>query len=141
MNSNQEGPAGAGGPVRRSRVGGWWVALVAAAFVLLLLMIFVLQNGDDVQVSFLGSNADLPLGIALLLAAIAGVLIVAIPGTGRILQLRHLARQRTTQRARPRPPAGTDPAVSAPADEPADPAPPNGSDNQARHQPPGSVQT
>ncbi|GAA2603187.1 hypothetical protein GCM10010411_41530 [Actinomadura fulvescens] len=80
------------------------MALLAAAFVLLLLMIFVLQNGDDVQVSFLGSNADLPLGIALLLAAIAGVLIVAIPGTGRILQLRHLARQRAARQARPRPP-------------------------------------
>lgn len=86
--------------VERTRTGGWWVTLVAAAVVLLLLLIFMLQNGARVAVSLLGAHATLPLGIALLLAAIAGVLIVAIPGTGRILQLRHLARQ---QARRPEP--------------------------------------
>ena len=79
--------------VRRSRVGGWWVALVAAAFVLLLLLIFVLQNGQRVSISFLGAQGTLPLGIALLLAGIVGVLIVAVPGTGRIIELRRLARR------------------------------------------------
>src|SRR5690348_10100089 len=58
--------------VARTRTGGWWVTLVAAAVVLLLLLIFVLQNGSKVAVSFLGARATLPLGIALLLAAIAG---------------------------------------------------------------------
>jgi uncharacterized integral membrane protein len=98
-------------PVRRTRTGGWWVALIAAAVMLLLLLIFVLQNGDNVRVSFLGAHGNLPLGIALLLAATAGVLIVAIPGTGRIIQLRHLAR-RQTQSNRPDPPT---PVSAAPA--------------------------
>jgi len=98
-------------PVRRTRIGGWWVAMVAAAVMLLLLLIFVLQNGDSVRVSFLGAHGNLPLGIALLLAATAGVLIVAIPGTGRIIQLRHLAR-RHIQSDRPDPPT---PASGAPA--------------------------
>lgn len=79
--------------VHRTRIGGWWVALVVAALVLLLLLIFVLQNGQSAHVSFLGAHGSLPLGIALLLAAIAGVLIVAVPGSGRILQLRRLARR------------------------------------------------
>lgn len=103
--------------VRRTRTGGWWVALVAAALVLLLLLIFALQNGRSVQISFLGANGTLPLGIALLLAAIGGVLIVAIPGTGRIIQLRHLARQQAQQaqrQARPELPASSAP----PADQP-----------------------
>lgn len=102
-----------GGSVGRTRVGGWWVALVAAAVVLLLLLIFVLQNGQRVSVSFLGASGRLPLGIALLLAATAGVLIVAIPGSGRILQLRHLARQQAHQ-----PPQR--PSADQPGDQPAD---------------------
>lgn len=104
--------------VGRSRTGGWWVALVAAAFVLLLLLIFVLQNGRAVQVSFLGAHATLPLGIALLLAAIAGVLIVAIPGTGRIIQLRHLAQNQAGRQVQPGTPAPPEdpPVTTAPAD-------------------------
>jgi hypothetical protein len=82
-----------------------------------LLLIFVLQNGRSVRVSFLGAHADLPLGIALLLAATAGVLIVAIPGTGRIIQLRRLAQQQAQQQAQP----NLDPPTSSapPADQPA----------------------
>ena len=97
------------------------MALVAAAFVLLLLLIFVLQNGRRVRVSFLGAHADLPLGIALLLAAIVGVLVVAIPGSGRIIQLRRLAQQQAQQQTQPDldPPASSAPPADQPADQPA----------------------
>jgi uncharacterized integral membrane protein len=78
----------------RSRIGGLWVAAVAFALVLLLLMIFVLQNGQSAEVSFLGAHGNLPMGVALLLAAIFGVLLVALPGTARIMQLRILGRLR-----------------------------------------------
>lgn len=78
----------------RSRTGGLWVVLIAATVVLILLLVFVLQNQQKVQISFLAAEGSLPLGVALLFAAIAGVLIVAIPGTGRILQLRRRARRR-----------------------------------------------
>jgi uncharacterized integral membrane protein len=76
----------------RSRVGGTWVGLVLGAVVLILLLIFVLQNLKDVRVSFIGTDGSLPLGVALLLAAVAGALVVAVPGSARIVQLRRANR-------------------------------------------------
>ena len=75
----------------RSRVGGMWVAAVLFALVLLLLLIFLLQNGQRADVSFFGAHGQLPMGVALLLAAIFGILLVALPGTVRIMQLRTLS--------------------------------------------------
>ncbi len=96
----------------RSRTGGVWVALVVAAVVFLLLLIFILQNGQRAQVSFLGAHGHLPMGVALLLAAVFGVLLVALPGTVRIIQLRMLSRRRATaiasQPPAPGPTAGPD---------------------------------
>ncbi len=100
--------------VPRSRTGGLWVAAVVFAIVLLLLLIFVLQNGQRVDVSFLGAHGQLPLGVALLLAAGFGVLLVALPGTARILQLRMLSHRRDPSAAGPL----TGP-VSLPPDDPA----------------------
>lgn len=102
--------------VPRSRAGGLWVAGVAFALVLLLLLIFVLQNGQRVDVSFLGGHGRLPLGVALLLAAVFGVLLVALPGTARIVQLRMLGR-RGDRGAVTDPPAAP---VALPSDDPAD---------------------
>jgi uncharacterized integral membrane protein len=79
--------------VRRSRTGGLWVGLILSALVLLLLLVFILQNGEPVQISFFALEGVLPTGVALLLAAIAGILLVAIPGSIRILQLRRAARR------------------------------------------------
>ena len=89
------GPAGTSGaaPARRSRTGVLWVGLILSALVLLLLLVFILQNGDPVQISFFALEGVLPTGVALLLAAIAGILLVAIPGSVRILQLRRVARR------------------------------------------------
>jgi uncharacterized integral membrane protein len=78
----------------RSRLGGLWVTAVAFALVLLLLLIFILENGQRADVSFFGAHGHLPMGVALLLAAIFGVLLVAVPGTARIVQLRLLGRRR-----------------------------------------------
>jgi uncharacterized integral membrane protein len=74
-------------------MGGAWVTLVVAAFVLLLLLIFILQNAQPARVSFLGVHGTLPMGVALLLAAVFGVLLVALPGTARIIQLRASGRR------------------------------------------------
>jgi uncharacterized integral membrane protein len=71
-----------------------WTGLILSALVLLVLLIFILQNSTPVQISFLGVSGTLPVGVALLLAAIAGLLLVAIPGGLRILQLRRAARRR-----------------------------------------------
>lgn len=75
----------------RSRAGGLWVVLVAFAVVLLLLLIFILQNGQRSDVYFLGAHGHLPMGVALLLSAIFGVLLVALPTAVRIAQLRMTA--------------------------------------------------
>ena len=79
---------------RRSRTGGLWVGLILSAVVLLLLLVFILQNPTPAQIAFFAFEGELPLGVALLLAAIAGMLLVAIPGSLRILQLRRAARRR-----------------------------------------------
>jgi uncharacterized integral membrane protein len=79
--------------VRRTRLGGLWVAAVLSAVVLLLLLIFILENGQSVSIGYFGAHGHLPLGVALLLAAILGILLVVIPGTGRIMQLRITAHR------------------------------------------------
>lgn len=79
--------------IRRTRAGAAWVAAAMFAVILLLLLIFILENGHTVAISFFGASGHLPLGVALLLAAVLGVLLVAIPGTARIIQLRITARR------------------------------------------------
>jgi len=79
--------------VSRTRMGGLWVAAALSAVVLLLLLIFIVENGQRVSISYFGAHGHLPLGVALLLAAVLGVLLVVIPGTGRIIQLRIAARR------------------------------------------------
>jgi uncharacterized integral membrane protein len=82
------------GQAQRSRVSGLWVGLILSAIVLLFLLIFILQNNVPTEVRFLGAAGTLPVGVALLFAAVLGVLLVAIPGGLRILQLRRGARKR-----------------------------------------------
>jgi uncharacterized integral membrane protein len=93
----------------RSRVGGLWLAAVAFAFVLLLLLIFVLENGQRAEVSYFGAHGQLPMGVALLLAAVFGILLVALPGSARIVQLRMLDRRsRHLRRRRSAVPSSTE---------------------------------
>jgi uncharacterized integral membrane protein len=75
----------------RSRAGGLWVVLVVFAVVLLMIMIFILQNGQRSDVYFMGAHGHLPMGVALLLSAIFGILLVALPTAVRVLQLRLMA--------------------------------------------------
>jgi uncharacterized integral membrane protein len=105
------GPQPAQHVVKRTRIGGWWVASALFALVLLLLLIFILENGQRANIGFFGVHGHLPLGIALLLAAVLGVLLVVIPGTGRIIQLRLLARRHRGIDARHA--ASTDPVPTA----------------------------
>lgn len=80
--------------VKRKRAGGVWVAVVLFALVLVLLLIFILENTQRVDVSYFGVHGHSTLGIAILLAAVLGALLVAIPATWRIVQLRMAARRR-----------------------------------------------
>jgi lipopolysaccharide assembly protein A len=79
--------------VRRTRAGGLWVGLALSAIVLLLLLVFILENQQSANISYFGAHGHLPLGVALLLAAVAGALLVVIPGSARIMQLRATARR------------------------------------------------
>ncbi len=79
--------------IKRTRTSGIWVAMGFFAVILLLLLIFILQNGTQVSVSYLGMHGHLPLGVALLLAAVSGVLLVVLAGAARISQLRATARR------------------------------------------------
>ena len=79
--------------IKRTRTGGIWVAVGFFAVILLLLLIFILQNGQKVDISYMGAHGHLPLGVALLLAAVCGVLLVVLAGTARISQLRATARR------------------------------------------------
>ena len=80
-------------PVRRTRAGYAWIGIIAFSVMLVLLLIFILQNTQPVEISYFGADGSLPLAVAMLLAAVAGVLLTAIAGSLRIWQLRkHLRR-------------------------------------------------
>ena len=80
-------------PLRRSRTSGAWFAVVGLAVILLLLVIFIAQNTQEVQVSFLGWDGEAPLAVSLLVASLAGILLAVVAGSLRILQLRRRIRR------------------------------------------------
>ncbi len=79
--------------IKPTRISGTWVAVIVAIFVLIFLLVFILQNLTDVTIHFLGGAFTLPLGVALLFAAIAGALLVALVGAARIMQLRRQTKR------------------------------------------------
>ena len=78
----------------RAFLGGLlWVAIIVAALLMIALLIFIAQNSTSVMIHFLGFSGQISLAVALLLAAVGGVLLVAIPGTARIVQLRRALKK------------------------------------------------
>jgi lipopolysaccharide assembly protein A len=77
----------------RTRISGMRTGLIAGFVLLIVVMIFIIQNAHAVNISFLGAHLRLSLAVALLLAAIAGALIMAAAGTARITQLRRIMRR------------------------------------------------
>lgn len=75
-----------------TRLSATWTAVVVAAVILVALVIFIAQNTQQSMVNFLGAHGKAPTSVVLLIAAIAGALIVTIVGIARILQLRRLAK-------------------------------------------------
>ena len=67
--------------------GGVWVSLILGAVITVLLLVFIIQNNTASQFQYFGWNFSLPLGVAMLLAAIAGVLVAGIVGSVRIFIL------------------------------------------------------
>ncbi len=80
-------------PLRGSRTSGFWAAVVLLVVVLVMLAVFVLQNTQQVRVSFFGWDGSAPLAAALLIATAAGLLIAVSAGALRILLLRRRVRR------------------------------------------------
>lgn len=78
------------------------MSLIGFAIVLVLLLIFILQNTESVKISYFAASGHLPLAVALLLAAVGGILLAGLAGGLRIWQLRRRLRrshQRTAARS------------------------------------------
>lgn len=76
-----------------TRAGALWSSLIAGFLILIVLLIFITQNTTSTPFQFLGWHWNLPLGVAILLAAVVGGLITVAVGTARILQLRRVAKK------------------------------------------------
>jgi uncharacterized integral membrane protein len=84
---------------RQGITGGTWIALILGTVVLVLLLIFILQNNVASSFAYFGWEFSLPLGIAMLFAAIAGVLITALLGSVRMFRLSRRVRRLEKERA------------------------------------------
>ena len=76
-----------------TRAASLWTSLTAGFLILIVLLIFITQNTASAQLAFLGWRGSLPLGVAILLAAVCGGLITVLAGTARIYQLRRAAKK------------------------------------------------
>jgi lipopolysaccharide assembly protein A len=77
----------------RTKISSMRTGLIAGTAALIVVLIFIIQNAHAVSISFLGAHLHLSLAVALLLAAIAGALVMAAAGTARITQLRRIMRR------------------------------------------------
>jgi uncharacterized integral membrane protein len=77
----------------RTRTGAVWFGTCVAALLFVALIVFMLQNTRSVEVSFLWMHGNLPLALALLVAAVGAVVVTEVVGAARITQLRRLSRR------------------------------------------------
>lgn len=75
-----------------TRAAAMWVALILGFLILIVLLIFIAQNTTPTAFQFLTWHWTLPLGVAILFAAVAGGLITVAVGAVRIFQLRRAAK-------------------------------------------------
>ena len=80
-------------PVPRTRTGAVWFGIWVAALLFVVLIVFMLQNARSVEVSFLRMHSNLPLALALLVAAVGAAILTMLVGAARITQLRRLSRR------------------------------------------------
>ena len=83
--------------VKGSFAASTWVALIAGFLLLIVLIVFILQNQQKVPMNFLNWSGEFPAGIAYLIFAIAGALIMALVGMWRMFELRRQVRKQAKQ--------------------------------------------
>jgi uncharacterized integral membrane protein len=79
--------------VKFTRAAALWSALIVGFVVLILLLVFIMQNTDSTTIHLFAWQWNLPVGVAILLAAVCGGLVTVLAGTSRILQLRRAAKK------------------------------------------------
>ncbi|MGP4057811.1 LapA family protein [Mycobacterium sp. 4D054] len=79
--------------VHRTRAAALWAALTLGFLILIVLLVFIAQNTESVELAFLGWHWSLPLGVAILFAAVAGGLVTVAVGAVRMFQLRRAAKR------------------------------------------------
>ncbi|MGC8626620.1 MAG: lipopolysaccharide assembly protein LapA domain-containing protein [Acidimicrobiales bacterium] len=91
-----------GRPAARSltRASAVWAAMAAGLVLLVVVLVFILENLQEVRVSFFAAHWRIPLGVDLLLAAVLGGLVVFSAGAVRLFQLRLHARRQAHPRAK-----------------------------------------
>ncbi|MGE2731855.1 LapA family protein [Mycolicibacterium vaccae] len=98
-------PAGTAPPpesaVHRTRAAALWASLALGFIILVVLLIFIAQNTESAEFAFLGWHWSLPLGVAILFAAVAGGLITVAVGAVRMFQLRRAAKKNLKVRTQP----------------------------------------
>jgi uncharacterized integral membrane protein len=86
-------------PVKFTRAAALWSAMIVGFLVLIVLLIFIAQNTESAEFAFLGWRWSLPLGVAILLAAVCGGLLTVAAATARIFQLRRAAKRSVKARS------------------------------------------
>lgn len=76
-----------------TRAAALWSSLFFGFLILIVLLIFVAQNTESASFAFLGWHWTLPLGVAILAAAVCGGLVAVLAGAARIFQLRRAAKK------------------------------------------------
>ncbi|HXQ76036.1 MAG TPA: lipopolysaccharide assembly protein LapA domain-containing protein [Acidimicrobiales bacterium] len=84
--------------IHSTRAGRTWIGVLPALVLLAVTVVFVLQNLRSAKVTFITASGRLPLGLALLIAAALGALVVLALGSIRIVQLRHLVHRASRKR-------------------------------------------
>ena len=79
--------------VRFTRAAAVWMSLIVGLLILIVLLIFIAQNTESAEFAFFGWRWNLPLGVAILLAAVCGGLIASLAGAARLFQLRRAAKK------------------------------------------------
>ena len=76
-----------------TRAAAVWTSVIVGLLILIVLLIFIAQNTESAEFAFLGWHWNLPLGVAILLAAVCGGLIASLAGAARLFQLRRAAKK------------------------------------------------